>query len=133
MATHALDSTHIGPAHHPVRNYLIIAGAVLMGVAVGLYTWQVRAADADRSAQLDAFRTHYGEACGVAALAEPTPRMVRDLFVRSSRLQSVVSAQADALMRGVSCDEVTRALKAADFPLPPAPRQVPSITIQPGG
>jgi hypothetical protein len=133
VTTNALTDTYIGPAHHPVRNYLFIVGAIVMGLIAGVYTWRMRVADGERAAQLEAFRAQYGQTCRVVEMTGAAPALTRDLFVRSARLQAVVSAQAEALREGASCEEVTRALRAADFPLPPPVPEVPSITLQPGG
>ena len=54
-----------------------------------------------------AFRT---EASGV----------LKDTYLRSERLQAAVEKQQAALSSGAPCEEVARALKQADFPMPPA-------------
>jgi hypothetical protein len=44
--------------------------------------------------------------------------MVRDAYLTSPTLQAAVAKQGSALEAGASCEEVLKALRAADFPIP---------------
>lgn len=123
MATITADNTseapHIGPAHHVGRNVGILLGVLAMAALAIVYTFFGKRSDAAEVSRLQAFMSTYAEKCDDRVAGPTTPLMNR-LYVNSDKLQSVVDDQAKALADGTSCRDVYAALRAADFPVPPA-------------
>lgn len=108
----------IGAAHHYGRNVGIVVGALLLGAgAVGLTMYNSRQ-EAATLTQLEAFRSLYADKCEVPAFRGEASSVVKDAYLRSAVLRDALAKQQTALQAGAPCDEVARALKAADYPLP---------------
>jgi hypothetical protein len=108
----------IGAAHHYGRNAGIIVGALVLGaLAVGLTIYNSRE-DAATLTQLEAFRSLYADKCEAAGFQGEASSMVKDAYLRSAVLREALAKQQAALQAGAPCEEVARALKAADYPLP---------------
>jgi hypothetical protein len=86
--------------------------------------------DATNLRTLAEFSSAYAVQCDVPEMLAPPPLAVRDAYVHSRALQDVVTRQRAALASGASCEEVTQALRAADFPAP-LPAHSPTITLHP--
>jgi hypothetical protein len=119
-----LSGSHvkIGAPSHTARNIGVAIGlAVVSAAGFGFYRWS-SAQDAQKLASLEAFRSAYAEKCDAPQWkGEPAP-LVRDTFLNSSRLQDTIATQKAALDRGTPCEDVLKALKSADFPLPQVPK-----------
>ncbi len=123
----------IGAPSHGRRNRWLVLGLGGAALAMGLYYVLLGRHDADEGAQLDRFRAAYAQKCDAPGFAEPTPPIVRELYLSSSVLQAAIGQQLVELERGADCDAVYKALRAADFPMPqhaPAP-PTPAVTLQP--
>ena len=110
----------IGAASHWGRNLGIAVGALALGAAVVGWTMYNSRGEAQSLAQLQSFRSAYAEKCDAAAFRGEPSSMVKDAYLSSSALRDVLAKQQAALQSGAPCDEVARALKAADYPLPAA-------------
>jgi hypothetical protein len=112
----------IGAESHVGHNVGIMVGVVALGVAILGFTSYSNKQDAAKLAQLSSFRAAFADKCDAPQVrAEPSSAM-KDAYLRSERLQAAVEKQQAALNSGAPCDEVARALKAADFPMPqPSP------------
>jgi hypothetical protein len=107
----------IGAAHHYARNAGIVVGALLLGaLAVGLTLYNSRE-DAATLTQLEAFRSLYADKCD-ESFHDQASSAVKDAYLRSGTLRDALAKQQAALQAGAPCDEVARALKTADYPLP---------------
>jgi hypothetical protein len=123
------EATKIGDRSHARRNWWVALGLIAGISAVsGYYGWTGRT-DSRALGQLEAFRAAYAEQCEAPAFAAPAPQALKDLYLGSLPLRQAVDRQLAALSEGRSCEDVTKALRAADYPLPPP---VPTITLQPG-
>lgn len=132
MRATTFDPIHLGPPRHRRRNLFIAFGALVFALVAGAFALTARRAAPAKVEALEAFRAAYARTCDVPALAEPATPLMRDVYLRSPRLQATVAAQADALAAGAPCETVTRALRAADFPLPATERGEPTVTLEPG-
>jgi hypothetical protein len=113
----------IGGESHLGRNVGIVVGVVaLAGVIFGFTSYSNRQ-DATKLAQLDSFRAAYADKCEAPSFRTEAAPLLKDTFLRSERLQAAVEKQQAALASGTPCDEIARALKAADFPMPQASSQ----------
>ncbi len=104
-------------AGHGRRNLVLLVLALGAAAAVvGYYTLLGRqdSAELDR---LERFRAAYAKKCDAPKFAEPTPPIVKDLYLTSSALQKTVASELTALESGASCDAVAKALRTADFPM----------------
>ncbi|MGZ4288294.1 MAG: hypothetical protein ACXVW5_29385, partial [Solirubrobacteraceae bacterium] len=102
-----------------------------VGVTIALMvTRYFRRDDATHLRELAQFSSAYATQCDAPGFSAPPPPVVRDAYVHSHALQHVVAREAAALEAGASCDEVTQALRAADFPAP-LPARPPTIHLQP--
>lgn len=107
----------IGAESHVARNVGIVAAVVAFGAAIFMYTSYSGKQDAAKLAQLESFRAAYAEKCEAPSFRGEAPALLKDTFLRSDRLQAAVDKQNAALQSGAPCDEIARALKAADFPM----------------
>ena len=108
----------IGAEHHVGRNVGIAVGIVLLGAGIFGFTSYSSKQDAARLEKLEAFRAAYAEKCEAPAFSAPASGVLRDTYLRSERLQAAVDKQHAALTSGAPCEEIARALKQADFPMP---------------
>lgn len=109
----------IGAESHVGRNVGIVVGVVALSVAIFGFTSYSNKQDAGKLARLEAFRAAYAEKCEAPSFRGEAPPLLKDTYLRSERLQAAVEKQQSALASGTPCDEVTRALKGADFPMAP--------------
>jgi hypothetical protein len=109
----------IGAAHHYARNAAIGASAVAVAIGVLAFSSYSGRQDAVKLSQLEAFRAAYAEKCEAPEFAGEAPPLLRDTFLRTEELQLAVAKQQAALEAGAPCEEIARALKTADFPMPP--------------
>ena len=107
----------IGAESHVGRNVGIAVGVVALGAAIFGFTSYSNKQDAGRLAQLESFRSAYADKCEAPAFRTEASPLLKDTYLRSERLQTAVEKQQAALTSGVACDEITRALRAADFPM----------------
>jgi hypothetical protein len=108
----------IGVESHAGRNVGISIGAVALSAAIFGFTSYSNKKDAALLARLESFRGAYAEKCEAPAFRGAAAPLLKDAFLRSERLQAAVDNQSLALGSGTPCEEIARALKAADFPLP---------------
>jgi hypothetical protein len=108
----------IGAAHHYGRNAGIIVGALLLGALAVWLTIHDSREDAATLTQLEAFRSLYADKCEAAGFQGEASSVVKDAYLRSAVLREALAKQQTALQAGAPCEEVARALKAADYPLP---------------
>ncbi len=122
MSPEDLSGSHvkIGAPSHLGRNLLFLAGSLVLGAGVFLFYRQSAAGDAERVARLDAFRAAYAEKCDAPAWRTEAASAMRDSYLSSTTMQAVVDREAQQLAAGVACEDITRALKGADFPIPAA-------------
>lgn len=115
-----LSGSHvkIGTVSHLARNLGFVAAAVALGAGIWGFYRHSATVDEAKLAKLSAFRSAYAEKCDAANWRGEAPAMVRETYLGSDKLQTVVEQQQAALAGGTDCDTVTKALKAADFPLP---------------
>jgi hypothetical protein len=110
----------IGAVSHWGRNLgIAVAALVVAGAAIGLTRYN-DSKDAATLGQLETFRAAYAEKCDVAAFRTAPTSVVKDAYLRSAPLREAIAKQQVALQSGAPCDEIGRALKAADYPLPAA-------------
>jgi hypothetical protein len=110
----------IGAESHVGRNVAIGAAVVALGAAIFGFTSYSGKQDAARLERLETFRAAYAEKCEAPAFRSEASGVLKDTYLRSDRLQAAVDKQQGALSSGAPCEEVARALKQADFPMPPA-------------
>lgn len=110
----------IGAESHVGRNVGIVVGVVALGAAIFGFTSYSNKQDAAKLAQLESFRAAYADKCEAPAFRGEAAPLLKDTYLRSERLQAAVGKQQAALSSGTPCDEIARALKAADFPMPQA-------------
>jgi hypothetical protein len=108
----------IGAASHAARNIAIVVGAVVLGIAIVAFTSLSRGQDAEKLSKLESFRAAYAEKCDAASFRGEAAPLLRDTYLKSDRLQAVVEKQHSALKAGAPCEEIGRALRSADFPMP---------------
>ena len=129
-----MSTPHIGPAHHRRRNLWLATGFIGLAVAIASYYVYWRGHNVVATDRLAQFQAAYAERCDSAAFAPTATTLARKAYLGSLSLQRVVDRQLSALQSGAPCDEVYRALRAADFPLlsagPPPPRAA-TIDVQP--
>jgi hypothetical protein len=107
----------IGAESHVARNVGIVAAVVALGAGIFGYTSYSSKQDATKLGQLESFRAAYAEKCEAASFRGEAPALLKDTYLRSDRLQAAVEKQNSALQAGTPCEEIARALKAADFPM----------------
>ena len=107
----------IGAESHVGRNVGIVVGVVALSAAIFGFTSYSNKQDAAKLAQSRSFRAAYAEKCEAPAFRGEASPLLKDTYLRSERLQAAVDKQQSALASGTPCDEVARALKAADFPM----------------
>jgi hypothetical protein len=107
----------IGAASHLGRNAAIVV--VTLAVALGVVAYTVHSGQEDGTlmAQLEQFRAAYAQKCDAPAFQGEPSALLKDTFLKSERLQATVAKQQTALAAGTPCEEVSRALRAADFPM----------------
>lgn len=110
----------IGGASHVGRNVGIVVGVLGLGAVIVGFTVYSNKADAAKLTQLESFRAAYADKCDAPSFRAPAAPLLKDTYLRSAALQTAVDKQAAALQAGTPCEEIARALKVADFPLPPA-------------
>jgi hypothetical protein len=110
----------IGAPSHVGRNLGFLAAAGVLVAAIVWYNSYQGKQDAARLETLEGFRAAYAQQCSAPAWSQPLAPVVRDTYLNSSGLQAAVDKQYGLLRAGASCDDVAKALKAADFPLPQA-------------
>lgn len=115
----------IGVESHVGRNVGIIAGVVALGAGIFGFTSYSNKQDGAKLARLESFRSAYAEKCEAPAFRGEAAPLLKDTYLRSERLQAAVEKQQAALSSGTPCDEVARALKTADFPMPPQSSTAP--------
>jgi hypothetical protein len=123
---------HIGPARHPLRAAWTTIGvaAIVAVMAVSFVYW--RGHNAVAAERLTRFQALYAERCDTSAFTPPAAALAQKLYLGSSTLQRAVDRQVAALEAGAACDEIFRALRAVDFPLPssvPPPARSATIAI----
>jgi hypothetical protein len=116
----------IGAESHAGRNVGILVGVVAVGAAIFGFTSYSNRQDAAKLAQLESFRSAYADKCEAPSFRAEAPALLKDTYLRSERLQAAVDKQQAALSSGTPCDEIARALKAADFPMPQASSSTPA-------
>lgn len=109
----------IGSESHVGRNVGIVVGVVALSAAIFGFTTYSNKQDAAKLARLETFRSAYAEKCEAPSFRGDAPPLLKDTYLRSDRLQAAVEKQQSALASGTPCDEIARALKGADFPMPP--------------
>jgi hypothetical protein len=110
----------IGAESHAGRNVAILVSIVVMAAAIFGFTSYSNRQDDTKLAQLEGFRAAYADKCEAPSFRGEAAPLLKDTFLRSERLQTAVAKQQAALSSGAPCEEVARALKAADFPMPQA-------------
>jgi hypothetical protein len=111
----------IGAESHAGRNVAILVGVVALGAAIFGFTSYSNKQDAAKLAQLESFRAAYAEKCEAPSFRGEAAPLVKDTYLRSDRLQAAVEKQQAALRGGAPCEDVARALRAADFPMAQQP------------
>ena len=108
----------IGAESHVGRNVGIVVGVV--GVGAGNLRLHVVLEQAGHGQAGAARELPLGVRRQVRGAVVPceASSLLKDTYLRSERLQAAVDKQQAALAGGAPCDEVARALKAADFPMP---------------
>jgi hypothetical protein len=110
----------IGAESHTGRNVGILIGVALLGAAIFGFTSYSNKQDASKLAQLESFRAAYADKCEAPSFRGEAAPLLKDAYLRSERMQAAVETQQAELQAGAPCEEIARALKAADFPLPQA-------------
>lgn len=108
----------IGAESHAGRNVAIVVGVVALAAGIFGFTSYSNRQDAAKLAQLEAFRSAYADKCEAPTFRGDASSLLKDSYLRSERLQAAVDKQHAALKAGQPCDEIARALRAADFPMP---------------
>ena len=107
----------IGAASHLGRNAVIVVATLAIGIGVVAYTIHSGQEDGTLMAQLAQFRSAYAQKCDAPAFQGEPSALLKDTYLKSERLQATVAKQQTALAAGTPCEEVARALRAADFPM----------------
>lgn len=113
----------IGAASHVGRNATIAVAALAIGLGVVAYTIHAGREDSALMARLESFRMAYAEKCDAPAFQSEASPVLKDTYLKSEKLQAVVDKQQAALAAGTPCEEISRALRAADFPMAQATPQ----------
>jgi hypothetical protein len=108
----------IGSASHLPRNLGILAGAAALAAAIAGYTAYSNKQEAAKLSELENFRYAFATKCNATGFDGEAPALVKDAYLTSATLQQAVAKQQTALEAGASCEEVLKALRAADFPIP---------------
>jgi hypothetical protein len=111
----------IGAESHVGRNVGIGVAVVALGAAIIGFTSYSNKQDDAKLEKLAAFRAAYAEKCEAPSFRGDANGLLKDSYLRTERLQAAVEKQHAALQSGTPCDEIARALKQADFPMPQAP------------
>ncbi len=114
----SFEDVKIGAPTHMARNLFVLLGVGAVVAAFIVFNSYQSKQDATKLQALDTMRGLYAQTCDAPQWNEQVPPVVRDTYLNSSHLQGVVEAQTAALRAGASCEDVTRALRAADFPMP---------------
>jgi len=108
----------IGAESHVGRNVGILVGVVAIAAVIFGVTSYMSRQDTAKLSQLETFRAAYADKCEAPAFRGEAAPLLKDTYLKSERLQAAVDKQQTALSSGTPCEEVARALKAADFPMP---------------
>lgn len=109
---------HIGPEPHLFRNALVALGIVIMAGLIGLYYQRADHAASNAAYELQQFRSAMFNRCGGDQFNGPADPKLAELYADSSRMRSAVVQQFHLLRRGnISCDDVRKALRSADYPV----------------
>lgn len=108
----------IGAESHVGRNVGILVGVVAVAAVIFGVTSYMSRQDAAKLSQLETFRAAYADKCEAPAFRGEAAPLLKDTYLKSERLQAAVATQQSALSSGTPCEEIARALKAADFPMP---------------
>ncbi len=111
------DDDKIGAAKHTGRNMGVLVGVLALGGGIWWFQMSSKKQDEGKLADLEAFRAAYAQKCEAPAFAGKASEVLVDAYLNSATLPGAVQKQLTLLNSGTSCDEVTRALKAADFPM----------------
>ena len=113
-----ITTEHIGAAHHPKRNLLLVAGLVIGGALIGVFYWQSAKSDSAAIDELQHFRAAMAAQCKQEQFARPAPKELNALYADSSRMQAVVHEQLGTLQRGQpNCDHIIKTIRSVDFPV----------------
>jgi hypothetical protein len=112
------EGQKIGVAPHRRRNLWLLFGLLAAAFTMAAYYALLGRHNASEMQDLERFRAAYAQKCHAPRFAEPTPPMLKELYLSSSLLQAVIRQQSIALEGGASCEVVSKALRAADFPVP---------------
>jgi hypothetical protein len=96
---------------------LVAALLLVLGLCRGAYSLYWHGYDEAAMHRLAALQTEHAQRCDAPAYAEKSSSLVRTLYLGSPGLRRTVEEQLASLKEGVACDEVDRALRAAEFPL----------------
>jgi len=108
----------IGAAKHMGRNLGVIVG--VLALAGGIIGFQMYSGKQDTAklATLEAFRSAYAQKCGAPpAFQGPAPEALRSAYLSSGTLPGTVEKQLALIGSGTPCEDVARALRAADYPM----------------
>jgi hypothetical protein len=123
MATNAMTDDpqvqHIGSAPHTIHNIMLgVAALVVMAVLIGLFAWRTSRSDGAATAELSQFRQTMYNRCKDPQFAGPADSQLTSLYADSSRMRTVVVEQFHQLQRdNADCQQVAKALRAADYPI----------------
>lgn len=126
-----LPDLKIGVPPHWRRRAVVIGaiGALTVGV-VTLFSVLSGRSSSQAIEELEQFRAAIAAQCEAPTFAHPSSRLERDLYLHSTRLQTIVAEQAAALDSGAPCSAVLSTLRRADYPMPPASAMRPSPTVR---
>lgn len=109
---------HIGPEPHTMRNIFLATGIALFIALLSLFYWHTRKDSNVAVGELEQFREAMYHRCGGQQFSGPAEQQLTQLYVDSSRMRSVVVQQFHQLQRAnANCEEVVKALRAADYPI----------------
>jgi hypothetical protein len=121
----------IRPPPSQLRHLWQVAIVAVVAAVLAFFVMRYfRREDATHLRQLAQFSSAYTSECDAFGFNAPFPPVVRDAYLHSHALQQVVVRETAALAAGASCDQVTQALHAADFPAP-LPARLPAIHLRP--
>jgi hypothetical protein len=127
----ATMNERIGAASHWRRNLWLVGAVIAAGVGIAGFYAAYSRTDANELGRLERFRAAIAEKCDAPEFADPSPPVLKDLYLTSQALRDAVDRQQIALDAGASCDSIFRALRAADFPMPLPPEARPIVHVQP--
>lgn len=126
MGSEDISGGHIkiGTTSHLVRNVMMVAAVATIGGGIWVFQSSTNKTNAAALTKLETFRAAYAEKCDAPSWRGESAPLVRETYLRSTKLQDTVSKQQTALSGGATCEDVFKALKAADLPMPtPVPNQ----------